>query len=67
MTLGDKLIAIRSRGATERPLEITSATSKTIFKYANTFGMALLVAIFGFVRFSVRRRARKAAEIAHVG
>jgi gliding-associated putative ABC transporter substrate-binding component GldG len=65
MTLGDKLIAIRSRGATDRPLEIASATSKMIFKYANTFGMALLVAIFGIVRFSLRRRTRKAAEISY--
>ncbi len=61
MTLGDKLIAIRSRGATDRPLALGSGVGKLIFKYANTFGMAILVAIFGLVRFSVRRRARRAA------
>jgi ABC-type uncharacterized transport system involved in gliding motility auxiliary subunit len=61
MTLGDKLIQIRSRGATDRPLGIESAVGKLVFKYANTFGMAILVAIFGLVRFSVRRRARREA------
>jgi ABC-type uncharacterized transport system involved in gliding motility auxiliary subunit len=61
MTLGDKLIAIRSRGATDRPLALGSGVGKLVFKYANTFGMAILVAIFGLVRFSVRRRARRAA------
>ncbi|MDM7914783.1 MAG: GldG family protein [Candidatus Eisenbacteria bacterium] len=60
MTLGDKLIAIRSRGASERPLGLESATTKALFKYGNTFGMALLVAIFGVVRFSLKRRARSA-------
>jgi ABC-type uncharacterized transport system involved in gliding motility auxiliary subunit len=61
MTLGDKLIAIRSRGATDRPLKLGTGAGKLVFKYANTFGMAILVAIFGLVRFSVRRRARRAA------
>lgn len=61
MTLGDKLIAIRSRGAADRPLEITSAGSKAFFKYGNTFGVALLVAVFGVTRFSMRRRQRMAA------
>ncbi len=61
MTLGDKLISIRSRGAVDRPLGITSAGAKTAFKYANTFGMAILVAVFGVVRFQMRRRARRAA------
>ncbi|MBD3163152.1 MAG: hypothetical protein GF346_11935 [Candidatus Eisenbacteria bacterium] len=61
MTLGEELIAIRSRGATERPLQIESATGKTLFKYGHTFGMAALVAIFGVVRFSVRRSRKKTA------
>lgn len=61
MTLGDKLIAIRSRGAVDRPLGIASTGAKTVFKYANTFGMAILVAVFGVVRFQMRRRARRAA------
>lgn len=61
MTLGDKLIQIRSRGATDRPLGLESAAGKMIFKYANTFGMAILVAIFGLLRFSMRRRARREA------
>ena len=61
MTMGDKLITIRSRGATDRPLGISSAAGKLAFKYANTFGMAILVAAFGVVRFTVRRRARRVA------
>ncbi len=63
LTLGDKLIAIRSRGATDRPMDLTSSTGKAVFKYFNTFGMAILVAIFGVVRFSYRRRVRRAAEL----
>ncbi len=64
MTLGDKLIAIRSRGAVERPLHMTSATGKALFMYANTFGVAILVAVFGIARF-MRRRARRSAAVAH--
>jgi ABC-2 type transport system permease protein len=61
MTLGDKLIAIRSRGASDRPLGIESPTGRMFFRYGNTFGMAILVAVFGLVRFSVRRRIRREA------
>lgn len=64
LTLGDKLIEIRSRGASDRPLEIDSSTGKAVFKYANTFGMAILVAIFGVIRVSVRRQAKRAAAAA---
>jgi ABC-type uncharacterized transport system involved in gliding motility auxiliary subunit len=66
LTLGDKLIAIRSRGATDRPLGIESATAKGVFKYAHTFGMAFLVAAFGIVRMTVRRRAKRLATPVHV-
>ena len=65
MTLGDKLISIRSRGAIDRPLKLTSATGKAVFKYANTFGVAILVAVFGYVRFNLRRRARRNAAAPH--
>ncbi len=65
MTLGDKLISIRSRGAVDRPLKITSGTGKLLFKYANTFGVAVLVAVFGFARFSMKKRARRAAAASH--
>jgi len=59
MTLGDRLIAIRSRGASDRPLGLASGGGKAVFKYLNTFGMALLVAIFGVIRLSTRRRSRQ--------
>jgi ABC-2 type transport system permease protein len=64
MTLGDRLIAIRSRGATDRAMSLTSAGGKAAFKYVNTFGVALLVAVFGFVRFSFNRRRRRSAAAA---
>ncbi len=64
MTLGDRLIAIRSRGATDRPLGIASAGGKAAFKYLNTFGVALLVGVFGVIRFSVIRRRRQNAAAA---
>jgi ABC-2 type transport system permease protein len=64
MTLGDRLIAIRSRGATDRPIGINSAGGKAAFKYLNTFGVALLVGVFGVVRYSVNRRRRRHAAAA---
>jgi ABC-type uncharacterized transport system involved in gliding motility auxiliary subunit len=59
MTLGDRLIAIRSRGATDRPLG--PSPGKAVFKYLTAFRMAVLVAIFGIARVTVRRRAAGAA------
>jgi len=59
MSLSEDLIAIRSKGVTDRPLKELSEKSKMGFKIANTYGMAVLVVIFGLVRYAWRRRERK--------
>jgi len=64
MTIGDRLIAIRSRGATDRPLAPVSDATKSTVKLLVLFGTPLLVVGFGLVRFTLRRRAWSAREIA---
>jgi len=59
MSLSEDLIAIRSKGVTDRPLKELTERSKMIFKIANTYGMAVLVVIFGLIRYAWRRKERK--------
>lgn len=56
---GNKLIGIRSRGETSRPIddELTSL-QRNIYRYGNLIIVPLLVVIYGFVRWMFRRRAR---------
>ena len=61
LTLGEQLIGIRSRGATDRPLRETTEYQKTLVKSLNMFGVPLALALFGIVRFYVRRRKKKSA------
>lgn len=62
VTMGEDLIGIRSRGATDRPLEDISETKKSTYKFLNNFGMAIIVAIIGVVRFAARRRRKALTE-----
>jgi ABC-type uncharacterized transport system involved in gliding motility auxiliary subunit len=64
MTLGDKLITIRSRGATDRPLRELSDASKSSIKLVGILGTPILVIAFGLVRFGLRRKASAARETA---
>ncbi|MBD3237145.1 MAG: hypothetical protein GF330_10600 [Candidatus Eisenbacteria bacterium] len=64
MTIGDYLITIRSRGATDRPLRPLSDTAKSLIKLVCIAAVPLLVIIFGLVRFTIRRRAWSAREVA---
>jgi ABC-type uncharacterized transport system involved in gliding motility auxiliary subunit len=64
MTLGDRLISIRSRGATDRPLKPTSDAAKSSLKLIGILGAPLLVIAFGLVRSTLRRRAWSAQEVA---
>ena len=59
MTLGDELIAIRSRGATERPIRELSDGQKSAVRYFNIFGVAALVVVFGLVRNYARKKSRE--------
>ena len=60
MTLGNDLIAIRSRGATARPFEHDlSNGQKAAIKYANTLGIAGVVVLLGLIWNGARRRSRQ--------
>lgn len=60
MTLGNDLIAIRSRGATARPFERELSTGqKNLIKYGNTFGIAAAAVLIGLLWNGARRRARQ--------
>ncbi|MBD3335886.1 MAG: hypothetical protein GF355_10260 [Candidatus Eisenbacteria bacterium] len=64
LTLGPELIGIRSRGATDRPLQELSGTAKSTIKVIVTLGPALLVIAIGLIRLISRRRRRSAGEAA---
>ncbi len=62
MTLGDRLISIRSRGATDRPLKTISDGGKSTLKVVGILGAPLLVIAYGLVRFGLRRKASAERE-----
>ncbi|MBM3317435.1 MAG: Gldg family protein [Candidatus Eisenbacteria bacterium] len=64
MTFGEQLIGIRSRGASERPLAQVSDGAKSRIKLAAILGAPLLIVLAGIARFSLRRRAWAAQEVA---
>jgi ABC-type uncharacterized transport system involved in gliding motility auxiliary subunit len=59
LTLGEDLIGIRSRGATDRPIKETTEHIKTLIKSIDTFGVPLLLILFGLLYFYFRRRKKK--------
>lgn len=59
LTLGEQLIGIRSRGATDRPLQETTEYTKTLIKTINMFGIPILLILFGLIHFYLRRRRKK--------
>lgn len=59
LTLGEQLIGIRSRGATDRPLRETTEYAKSLIKFLNMFAIPLLLILFGLVRFYLRRRKKR--------
>jgi gliding-associated putative ABC transporter substrate-binding component GldG len=58
LSLGGDLISIRSKGVTERPLKEISEAAKAAVRYANIFGLTVIVVLFGLVRYFLRRKAR---------
>lgn len=54
LTLGDDLISIRSKGATDRPLKAIDESQKATIKWGLTIGVPLLFVLYGFYRRSVR-------------
>lgn len=60
LTLGNDLISIRSRGATDRPLKQVSEKGKTWIRFLVTFGVPLLVILLGLIRWGQIRKRRVA-------
>ncbi len=58
LSLGSDLISIRSKGVTERPIKEISETVKTAVRYANIFGLTIIVVLFGVIRYFLRRKTR---------
>jgi ABC-type uncharacterized transport system involved in gliding motility auxiliary subunit len=63
LSLGDDLIAIRSKGVTERPIKDMSDTMKATVRYANIFGLTVIVVLFGLIRYFLRRRTKFVDQI----
>ncbi len=59
MTQDKGLISIRSKQVGSRMLKETSDAGKKTIKYINMLAMPLAVAIFGFVRWQVKRSLKK--------
>lgn len=59
-TVGSDLISIRSRGIVDRTLREMTDEERFRIKLANIAGAPLLVALFGLVRFLIRRGSRRA-------
>lgn len=57
--LGEDLIAIRSKGVTDRPLKQLSEFKKTLFKFTNIYALPILIALIGVVVYIQRRREEK--------
>jgi len=62
LNAGPELIQIRARQVMDRPLREISERQKSLLKFVNSFGVALLLVVFGLVRFYVRRGAQRRYE-----
>lgn len=62
LTLGPELIAVRSRGGTERPIEPLDQPTKTLLRAVNVGLMPAAVVAFGLFWYLLRRRARRLVE-----
>ncbi len=56
LSLDEDLITIRAKEITDRPLQEPSETVQAIVKYFNIFFLAVVVVVFGMVRYYVRKR-----------
>ncbi|HNX67900.1 MAG TPA: Gldg family protein [Candidatus Omnitrophota bacterium] len=59
LTLGDALVGVRSKGQVNRALPRISAPAKMFWRFFVMFLVPGIVALAGFVRASLRRRAKK--------
>ncbi|MEW6040026.1 MAG: GldG family protein [Elusimicrobiota bacterium] len=55
----EDLISIRLKGASYRPLKVTSETLHTLVKYLSIFFIPALVILYGIFRWQVRKKMKK--------
>ena len=58
ITLDDSLIEIRAKNFSEKPLKDIGEPAKNTIKFLVTFGVALIVAVLGFVKSWIRKKAK---------
>lgn len=58
LTIGDELIAIRSKKITERPIRLVSDETKAFIRWSNTLLMPILVIAFGLIRHLLRKQKK---------
>ena len=56
LTIGDKLISIRTRPTTDRPLKNLSGEMKNFLRIVDIVGVPIFVILFGAMRFYLKRR-----------
>jgi gliding-associated putative ABC transporter substrate-binding component GldG len=59
LTLGDSLIGIRSRVVTSRPLKQIGEKSKATIRLATTFGIPIVLIVWGLIRRYIRSSRRR--------
>ena len=62
LTIGDKLISIRTRPVSNRPIKEISPEMKNMLRILNIIGVPLLIILFGMGRFYLRRRDKSIQE-----
>ena len=62
LTIGDKLISIRTRPVSSRPIKEISPEMKNMLRIMNIIGVPLLIILFGVGRFYLRRRDKSITE-----
>jgi ABC-type uncharacterized transport system involved in gliding motility auxiliary subunit len=61
-TWGKDLIGIRSRMVLDRTLPFLSEQQKTAIKFANLGAVPILLALFGIIRFYIRKKKKITLE-----
>ncbi|MEN3045890.1 MAG: hypothetical protein ABDH49_02740 [Candidatus Hydrothermales bacterium] len=59
LTLGKDLTQIKAREIKERPIAPLNAFQKFLLQNGMTFGIPILVIVFGMIRFSIRRMKKR--------
>ena len=65
LTLGDKLINVRSNKPVDRTIDKPSAAARTFWKFVNLGLVNILIAVTGIAIAWLRRKSRNAYTLSH--